>query len=243
MKKNLFLAAIILLSFTGVSETLSAQQVGRAQTPTTKGLIDKKSTFSPATLDSLLKCDKFVMLILSYEGCIPCEILRTSDVFDRFPITPYYIDYRLNNENATPVYTFSASGFPTCMIFDKSGKIVAITLGANHLLYERLEKIVNGENLIDRGIPGVPDDQILPFVNLMHKANIACLQGNMESVYQNATAAMNICPNFYNRYLLYKYYLSKADNASANKYKQLALENIDDRDKFVFKPLIDELKD
>ena len=246
MKKNLFLAGLILLAFTVVAEKLSAQtqiqRLNRAKTITTKGFIDKKSTFNPTALDSLIKCDDFVMLISSYEGCGPCEILRTSDVFERFPITPYYTDYLLNRENETVPYTFSVSGFPTCMFFDKIGEIVAVTLGGCYSLYEKIDRIIKGEKIVDQAIPGVPNGQMLPFINCMYKANAAYMKGNMENLYKYATEAMSILPNFYNRYLLYKYYVNKKDSASANKYKELALANKDRRDEFVFKKLIEELK-
>jgi hypothetical protein len=182
------------------------------------------------------------MLISSYEGCGPCEMLRTSDVFERFPITPYYTDYLLNRENETVPYTFSVSGFPTCMFFDKSGEIVAVTLGSSYSLYEKIDRIIKGEKIVDQAIPGVPNGQMLPFINCMYKANAAYMKGNMENLYKYATEAMSILPNFYNRYLLYKYYANKKDSASANKYKELALANKDRRDEFVFKKLIEELK-
>ncbi len=242
MKKRLFLTGSLLLVSMALAVTSPAQEIKRAKTITTKGLIDKKSTFNPASLDSLLKCDDYVMLISSFEGCNPCEWLRVSDVFERYPITPYYTDMGLNATNLTVPRTFIVSGFPTCMFFDRSGEIVAVTKGvANY--YAKLDSIVNKKlPLCEQEIDGLAADQVLPFMNLMHKANIADLRGDMESVYKYASEAMEIHPGFYNRYLLYKYYMSKGDAATAEKYKQLALDNEAPMDQYIYEDLLKEWK-
>lgn len=246
MKKYLFLTGFLLLAamVTTVDSFAQAFPIGinKAEKLTEKGFIDKKAIFDPAALDSLLKCDQYVMLISSFEGCTPCEWLRTSDVFDLYPITPYYTDFLLNSENATIPYTFYISGFPTCLFFDSTGEIVAVTTGLNDY-YKKLDKIVKGkERICEHSIRGIPVDRMLPFLNYSYKANVAYTKGEMDNVYKYATEAMQIHPNFYNRYLLYKYYLSKNELHSADKYKRLALENIDGRDNFIYKKLIEELK-
>jgi thioredoxin-related protein len=242
MKKSLFKIAPLLLLFMAVATELSAQgSLNRAQTLTTKGFIDKKTTFDPTALDSLLKHDDFVMLISSFEGCIPCEWLRTSDVFERYPISPYYTDFRLNSANETVPYTFFISTFPITIFFDKSGEIIAVLVGTKDY-YEKLDRIVAGERFSEHKIPGVPEDRMLSFMSFMHKANVANMRGETEKMYKYATEAMNICPSFYNSYLLYKYYLSKGDSTSADKYKALALENTEGRFEFVYKKLIQELR-
>lgn len=246
MKTRFIKAALAVLVSMSAIGVLSAQSfsvgVNRAEKLTEKGFIDKKSTFDPVALDSLLKCDDYVMLISSYEGCGPCEWLRTSDVFDKYPITPYYTDFFLNSQNETVPYTFYVSGFPTCMYFDRNGEIVAVTMGTKDL-YEKLDRVVkNGENLCEHRIKGVDDAQILPFLNLMHKANSAYMRGDLESMSGYAAGAMEIFPNFYNRYLSYKYHQSKGDTAAADQYKTLALENASKLDDFIYKKLIAELK-
>lgn len=239
MKKHLFLTACLILASMAVN--LSAQNLRPAEKLTEKGFIDKKTTFNPDALDSLAKCDEYVMLISSFQGCNPCEELRTSDVFDTYPITPYYNDMLLGGENATLSYTFYAGGFPTCLYFDPTGEIVAVTSGNNNL-YAKLDRIVKGkERICEYPIDGVPEDQLLLLLNSSYKANVAYLKGEMDNVYKYATEAMDIYPGFYNRYLLYKYYSSKGDSISADKYKALALENIGNRDKAVYKKLIAEL--
>lgn len=246
MKKHLFLTGSLLLLCLGITTTSSAQGfskgVNPAKTITTKGFADKKSTFDPTKLDSLLKCDDYVMLISSFEGCNPCEWLRTSDVFELYPVTPYYTDMLLNSRNATVPQTFYVSGFPTCLFFDKTGEIVAVTSGtANY--YEKLDKIVkNKERLCERQLEGLSGEQVLAFYNCMYKANAAYLKGEMDNVNKYATEAMAIYPGFYNRYLLYKYYAGKGDAASADKYKALALDNVNELDGHVYKNLIQELK-
>lgn len=246
MKNYLFKGALVLLSSMFVTFNLTAQAfdpgVRRAEKLTEKGFADKKSTFDPAALDSLLKCDDYVMLISSFEGCGPCEWLRTSDVFDLYPVTPYYTDFLLNKENETVPYTFSVTGFPTCMFFNRSGEIVAVTSGTAKY-YDKLDRIINNkENLCESEIGGLEKDRILQLFNRMHKANTAYMRGDWEGVREYATAAMEIYPYFYNRYLLYKYYENGGDKASADRYKALALDNADERDGFVYKKLIAELK-
>lgn len=212
----------------------------RAKELTSKGLIAKESIFTPNALDSLLQCDEYVMLICSFEGCKPCERLRQSNVFELYPITPYYTDRLIGQGNETIRYTFSIHSYPTCIFFDRSGEIVAVTLGVQDR--ETLDRItVRKEKFCEQKIQGVPDDQILLFINLLHKANIAYLRKDMDNVYKYASEAMEISPTFYGRYLLYKYYLSKNDPVSANKYKVLALENATNVDKVVCKDLISEL--
>ena len=218
------------------------QTLRRAETLTTKGFIDKSSTFDPDLLDSLVKTDKFVMLISSYEGCTPCEWLRVSDVFNLYPISPYYTDFMLNAENQTVPYTFMVSGFPTCMIFDRSGEIIATTVGGGGTVYGKLDRIVAGERFSDHRIPGIPDVLMLPFLNVSHKANAAFMRGEMENVYIYATKAMAIFPNLYNRYLLYRYYLSKDNIEAAEHYRTLILTNVSRADEYVFRNLLIELR-
>lgn len=247
MKKRLLPTLFLLLAAMVPAVNLSAQifpiGVNKAERLTEKGFIDKKTTFNPTALDSLLKCDQYVMLISSFEGCTPCEWLRTSDVFDLYPITPYYTDFLLNSENATIPYTFYISGFPTCIFFDRTGEIVAVTVGTNDY-YEKLDKIVKeGQSLCEHSISGIPAERMLPFLNYSYKAGVAYIKGEADNMYAYATKAMEIHPNFYNRYLLHKYYLNKNDISSADKYKRLALENADGRDNFIYKKLIKELKE
>ena len=252
-RKNLFQMSLLLLAIVVSTNALSAQSglaVKKAKKLTSKGFIDKKSIFSPSALDSLVKCDEYVMLISSFEGCTPCEWLRVSDVFDLYPVTPYYTDFLLNNNNETIPYTFAVSGFPTCIFFDGNGEIVAVTSGLSDTnagidnYYQKLDKIVkNKEPFCEHKIKGVSDDQQLPFFNYSHKANMAYLKGDMDGVYRYATKAMEIWPNLYNRYLLYKYYSSRNDTVKANEYKSLALDNASDRDEFVFKGLLKELRE
>jgi thioredoxin-related protein len=240
MKKYLFLT--VLLITTTALFAQGVNRLNRAQTMTTKGFIDKKSTFNPVALDSLLKTDDYVILMASYEGCIPCEWLRNSDIFELYPISPYYVDFRLNSDNETIPYAFYIAAFPTCLFFDKSGEIVAVTVGARDY-YDKLDKIVKEkERFSEHKIAGIPDEQILPFLNYSYKANVAYMKGEMEEMYKYATKAMHIASNFYSKYLLHKYYASKNDMTSANQYKALALEHTDNRETFVYKKLIQELK-
>jgi len=251
MKKQLLIGTSLLIAM-AMPLQLSAQQqseqseprprLQRAETLTTKGFIDKNTTFNPDLLDSLVKTDDFVMLMSSFEGCIPCEILRTSDIFERFPISPYYSNYLLNDVNQSIAYTFPFSGFPTNVIFDRSGEIIAVTVGASGNQYEKLERIIAGERFSDIQITGVSEDLILPFLNLLYKANAAFLREDMENVYKYATEAMAIHPTFYSRYLLYKYHLSKNDTATAEHHKKLALTNLNGREEQVFRKLISELR-
>lgn len=246
MKKQLIIKVCLLLSFMAVSVNLSAQVpsifLNPAEKLTEKGFVDKESTFDPAALDSLLKCDEYVMLIVSYKWCQPCEKLRTSDIFDRYPITPYYIDYKLNERNRTMLNILPwMEGVPTCLYFNPKGEIVAVTCGIGDL-YEKLDRIVNEkERICEYAIEGVPADRIFALLNCSYKANAAYLKGEMEEMHKYATQALEISPGFYNKYLLYKYYSSKNDTASANKYKTLALENLSDRDGGIYKEFIAEL--
>lgn len=246
MKKQLIIKVCLLLSFMAVSVNLSAQVpsifLNPAEKLTEKGFVDKESTFDPAALDSLLKCDEYVMLISSFEGCTPCGWLRTSDVFDTYPITPYYNDMLLGGGNATLPFILPKNGFPTCLYFDQTGEIVAVTGGAGADLYTKLDKIVKEKDTIcEYRIDDLSADQVLSFLNLSYKANAASLKGAMEDMCKYATEAMNIYPDFYNRYLLYKYYASINDMDSADKYKALALENLNNRDKAIYKKLVEEL--
>lgn len=247
MKNYLLLA--IYLSFMLVvspSELFAQQKVTRigltkAASPTTKGFIDKKSVFNVDALDSLRLCDDYVMLISSYDGCMPCEWLRTSDVFDTYPISPYYTDFLLNDMNQTVPYTFFVTGFPTCFFFDKKGEIVAVTSGVSNY-GEKLEKIVKGkEPICEHKIDGISDELLLPFFNNSFSASKAYMKKEMSDVYKYATKAMEIYPNFYNKYLLYQYYLSQNNIEAANKYKASALDDAGRLDKIIYKKLIKEL--
>jgi thioredoxin-related protein len=187
IKKCLSLTGSLLLLFMAVATELSAQgrtpSLNRAEIMTTKGFIDKKTTFDPVALDNLLKHDDYVMLISSFEGCIPCEWLRASDIFELYPISPYYTDFRLNSANETVPHTFFVSSFPTTIFFDKSGEIVTVLVGVKDY-YEKLDRIVKeGERFSEHKVQGVPDEQILPFLNYMHKANVANMKGEMENLW------------------------------------------------------------
>jgi thioredoxin-related protein len=243
MKKRIFLT-ILLMQAVMVAAVAQGGSAGvrRAEKLTEKGFIDKKTVFDPVALDSLIKTDEYVMLFVSFEGCIPCEWLRTSDIFDIYPITPYYSDYLLGGNNETLPHAFYPRGFPTCLLFDGTGEIVAVTVGTKDY-YDVLDSIVNEkEKICMYSIPGIADENMLPFLNLSHKANVAYIKGDMDGVFLNATRAMEIHPNFYNRYLLYRYYSEKNDHVEAAKYKSLALENISDRDRSVYKNLIGRLE-
>lgn len=247
MKNYLLLA--VCLSFTlmlSPTELFAQQKVTRigltkAATLTTKGFIDKKSVFSTTALDSLLKTDDYVMLISSYEGCMPCEWLRTSDVFENYPITPYYTDFLLGDMNQAIPYTFFVTGFPTCFFFDKKGEIVAVTSGvANYS--EKLDKIVKDkEPICEHEIEGISKELLLPFLNYSYKASRAYINKEMSDVYKYANKALEICLNFYNKYLLYQYYLNEKNLESANKYKKSALDDAGRLDQIIYKKLMKEL--
>lgn len=217
--------------------------VNRAIQLTKKGFIDKKSVFSPTALDSLLQTDEYVMLIASFEGCMPCEWLRTSDVFDQYPISPFYIDFRLNATNETIPHTMLVSGFPTCFFFNKSGEVVAVTKGTAKY-YEKLDRIIKDkERVCEATIQGLDSEQSLSFYNYSYKANAAYLKGDMDTMFEQALKSMELLPTVYNRYLLYTYYLNKNDVEMADKYRKLALENVSKRDEFIFGKLLEKLRE
>lgn len=220
----------------------SAQSLRRAEKLTEKGLIDKKNTFCPDLLDSLTKCDDYVMLISSYEGCAPCEWLRTSNVFDTYPISPYYNDFLLGGNNDLVPFIFFSGGFPTCAYFDRNGDVVAMTIGGGGTLYDKLERITkNGEAICDIEVGGLSAEQALSYYNYMYKAAVSQLRGDMDGVLEYAGKAMELHPAFYNRYLLYQYYLAKNDMESANKYKVL-LNDCTPLEAQIYKKLIAGLK-
>ncbi len=243
MKKYLFLIGLMSMSFAIGAVELSAQTVSlrRAEKLTEKGLIDKKNTFNPNLLDSLTQCDEYVMLISSYEGCTPCEWLRTSDVFDNYPITPYYNDFLLGGTNDLVPYIFIGGGYPTCAYFDKNGDVVAITLGGGSRLYEKLDRITkNKEAICDLEVGELSKEQTLRYYTYMYKAAVSDLRNDMDGVLEYAGKARELHPGFYNGYLLYKYYLSRNDTRTANEYKA-QLSNPNRREAQAFKKFISEL--
>lgn len=241
IKKLLLLALSVSLSASVAAQDFGPS-VRKAAKLTEKGYPDKKTVFDPAALQALLETDDYVMLISSFEGCIACEWIRQSDVFDLYPVSPYYNDMLLNEANATIPYVFFGTGFPTCAIFNKKGEIVSITVGAKDY-YEKLDKIVAGETVMEHDrIPGLAEDDKLPYFNALYKANAAYLKGDMETMREYAAESMAILPTFYNRYLQYKYHLSRNETDVAEEYKTAMLEAPSPLEEIVFKKLIAELK-
>ncbi len=241
MKKFLSLTAIAAMLFAVSTVGSAAQGLKRAEKLTEKGMIDKKSTFDPNVLDSLTQCDDYVMLISSYEGCGPCEWLRTSDVFDNYPITPYYNDFLLGGNNAIVPQIFIGSGFPTCAYFDRNGDVVAITIGGGGALYDKLERITKDKEAVcDLKVDELSPEETLAYYNHMYKAAVSYMKKEMDGVLEYATRAMELHPGFYNRYLLYQYHLAKGDTETANKYKALLSER-ERREESAYKELIREL--
>ena len=241
MKKYLFFAGIVLTALAVNAVESSAQGLRRAEKLTEKGMIDKKNTFCPDLLDSLVKCDDYVMLISSYEGCGPCEWLRTSNVFDTYPISPYYNDFLLGGNNDLVPYIFIGSGYPTCAYFDRNGDVVALTVGGGGALYDKLERITkNNEAVCDIEIGELSAEQTLVYYNFMYKAAVAHLRNDMDGVFEYAGKAMELHPAFYNRYLLYQYYLAGNDAEEANKYREM-LNDCTPREARTYKKLIDGL--
>ncbi len=242
MKKNLLFTALVLTLLAAGTAGSSAQtrieMLRRAEKVTEKGFADKKTTFCPERLDSLTRCGGYVMLISSYEGCGPCEWLRTSDVFDTRPVTPYYNDFMLGGNNDLVPWIFFGSGFPTCAYFDGNGDVVAITIGGGGDLYGKLERIIEGgETVCDLRVGELSAEQTLSYYNFMYKAAVAHLRNDMDGVLEYATRAMELHPAFYNRYLLYRYHLARNDTGPAAEYRAL-LNDYSRIEAVVYKKLI-----
>jgi hypothetical protein len=243
MKRHLLSTALVfaLLTLATVESSAQSGMLRTASAPTKKGLIDKKTRFSPERLDSLRRCDDYVMLISSYEGCGPCEWLRTSDVFDSYPVSPYYNDFLLGGDNDLVPYIFVGGGFPTCAWFDRNGDVVAITLGGGGRLYGQADRITKErEPICDLRIEGLSPQQTIAYYNLMYKAAVAHRRGDMEGVAEYAGKALELHPAFYNRYLMYRYHLAAGNTGSAGSYRAL-LGSPDPIEARVYKKLIDGL--
>ena len=209
--KNLQITTLItLLIISTICNNASAQT--NASSPTGKSLVKLIDSISVINKD-------LTLIVVGYEGCGPCKMLKTSDYYKNLNIGKTYLDILNSSEEKLFAQLFFITGYPTSVVMDSDWNLKSILLGYRD--YEaRMDSVLNlGMKLYDIRLKGIEKERGADMFGYALKAMRCYWRGDFVQMEKFALKSRENGDYLFNNYLLYVAAVKGGNSAMAAHYK------------------------
>lgn len=172
------------------------------------------------TIDSISVINKnLTLMVVGYEGCAPCKILKTSDYYKNLPLGKTYLDILNSSDEKLFAQLFFITGYPTSIVMDSEWNLKSIVLGYRN--YEaRMDSVLNaGVKLYDIRLKDITKERAIEMFGYALKALRCYWGGDFVQMERFAQKSRESGEYLFNNYLLYIAATKRGDAADAALYK------------------------
>lgn len=219
--KNLYITTLLIISIICCT-TISAANTNN----TSDNVSARTNTSAPAgkslvrLIDSISVINKdLTLIVVGYEGCAPCKMLKTSDYYKNLPVGKTYLDILNSSDEKLFSQLFFITGFPTSIVMDSDWNLKSIVLGYRD--YEaRMDSVLNqGVTLYDIRIKGIEKERAADMFRYALKAVRCYWRGDFVQMEGFALKSRENGDYLFNNYLLYIAAVKGGNTAMASHYK------------------------
>jgi hypothetical protein len=195
-------------------------------------------------IDSISVVNKnLTLIVVGYEGCAPCKILKTSDYFKNLTVGKTYLDILNSSDEKLFAQLFFITGYPTSIVMDSDWNLKSIVLGYRD--YEaRMDSVLNaGVKLYDIRLKDITKERAIEMFGYALKALRCYWSGDFVQMERFALKSRESGEYLFNNYLLYIAATKRGDAAYAALYKnEIATKFSDKMHRSIYSEMFTEMQ-
>lgn len=195
-------------------------------------------------IDSISVVNKnLTLIVVGYEGCAPCKVLKTSDYFKNLTVGKTYLDILNSSDEKLFAQLFFITGYPTSIVMDSDWNLKSIVLGYRD--YEaRMDSVLNaGVKLYDIRLKDITKERAIEMFGYALKALRCYWRGDFVQMERFALKSRASGEYLFNNYLLYIAATKRGDAADAALYKnEIATKFSDKMHRSIYAEMFTEMQ-